>query len=152
MSLTDWGVVVEICFHVSAIFGGICAFIRWGMGQKTTRARYLKVLIGEYNKDVIQDFCIELEQTSSTEPASTEFSMEQAKAMRKTLRFFSYLCQALDAGLINKEEFSFFTSQIRAVLSDSRVRAYVKQDYERNGNDSSVASLWTVAKKRDWLA
>lgn len=151
LSLNDAGVVVEMCFHISAIVGGFLALLKWSKGQKTMRARYLKVLLGEYNKAEIQDFCLDVERTVMEDVDVDEFTDEQSKTMRKTLRFFSYLCQAMDAGLINTEEFAFFASQIRAVLSDQRVRRYMEKDYVRNREDSSIAPLRIMAVKRGWI-
>lgn len=125
MSLEVGSKIVEIAFHVITVIGGFFALYKWWTGQKTTRARYLKVLLSEFNNVQIQDFCISMEIEKDSNSYFDGSDAKKARGVRRTLRFFSYLCHALDAKLITEVEFDMFKSDMCGILSDSRVQSIV---------------------------
>lgn len=117
-------VACEVIKVIALIGGGFFAYFKWGRGQKTTPARYLKVLIGEFGKDAIQKYCIEVTTKDSNDKSNRTNSVgdlfknqsERLLAKRKTLNFFAYVCHAYKAKLISETEFSFFEQHIKEVV------------------------------------
>lgn len=119
--------IVEIAFHVITVIGGCMALYKWWVGQKSTRARYLKVLLGEFNNEQIQEFCVAMDVGKDIESYFDGSDVKKARGLRRTLRFFTYLCHALDAKLITKVEFDMFKDEMRVILSNPRIQDLVSQ-------------------------